>query len=245
VNFWFQLQDKDDDPDGLDYPVAFEINYYRPSYFIREAEPELAAIVRRFDWVVLDPQIGGMGEGEYQGDLLVSGWNIGNEYAVAGLPGKPQTHGDAAFFPTKTLTRIWEWNRGRTKLQEQVGQAQFVPSIKFCRFEGRVITLAIWPEAFPAVLPKVDYLYVAREEFAPRRFSRQVPDVALVAWDEALPVLARHASRRDGDTVSLSYSHRPRGMIDFIQSLPTETRQIVAVAADKILDRELVEKYRV
>jgi hypothetical protein len=36
-----------------------------------------------FDCVVLDPQTDGMGQGEYQSDKLLSGWNFGNEFACA------------------------------------------------------------------------------------------------------------------------------------------------------------------
>jgi hypothetical protein len=243
VYFWFDLLDRDEQPGEEHYPVAFEINYFRPSYFIREAEPEVAALVGEFDWTVLDTQNYGMGEGEYQGDLLVAGWNFGNEFAFSDVNERPEAYADVAFLPTSTLTRIWEWNHDRSAQQARLGRAQFVPLIKFFRLDGKLITAAIWPDASPAILPIVDYLLILREELAPRRFFRKSPDQALVAWDEALPILTRHASRHDADIISLEYDQPPPEVIDFIRSLPTADQEMVNMPAYQVLDRDLVGKF--
>src|SRR5580658_8884848 len=49
VYFQFDLQTASEASDTEDYPVAFNINYFRPSYFILEAEMEVSAFVRTFD----------------------------------------------------------------------------------------------------------------------------------------------------------------------------------------------------
>lgn len=59
--FSFEWVDARDDEEGELYPIAFNINYFRPSYFIMEAEIEVSALVRAFDLVVDDPQWKGMG----------------------------------------------------------------------------------------------------------------------------------------------------------------------------------------
>jgi hypothetical protein len=76
VYFQFDSQAVNEGPAEDHSPVAFNINYFRPSYFILEAELEVSAFVREFELKISDPQIGGMGEGEYRSDLLVSGWNV-------------------------------------------------------------------------------------------------------------------------------------------------------------------------
>src|SRR5262249_11955370 len=55
------------------YPLSFNINYCRPSFFGKEAEPELHAFIERFDLLVDDPQIGGMGVGEYDSAKFLRG----------------------------------------------------------------------------------------------------------------------------------------------------------------------------
>jgi len=71
VYFYFNFAEKtavdtgqsDDESldETLDYPIAFNLNYYRPSFFVLEAEPEVTALVRQFGLVVMDPQMQGMG----------------------------------------------------------------------------------------------------------------------------------------------------------------------------------------
>ena len=81
-HFFFQTQEttEDDGDEPREYfPVAFNVNYFRPSYFILEAESEIMAFVKHFDLLVSDPQCEGMGQGEYDAAKLVRGWNFGNE----------------------------------------------------------------------------------------------------------------------------------------------------------------------
>jgi hypothetical protein len=80
-------------------PVALSINFFRPTYFILEAEPEITDFVRHFDLVVSDPQIHGMGEGEYQIDLLISGWDHCNEFACSAFVNDTTQRGDVLSLP--------------------------------------------------------------------------------------------------------------------------------------------------
>src|ERR1700748_2239128 len=55
-------------------PVSLNLNYFRPHIFGLEAEPEVRALVEHFNFLVSDPQVGGMGEGEYSAEGFLSGW---------------------------------------------------------------------------------------------------------------------------------------------------------------------------
>ena len=44
------------------------LNYYRPHIFGMEAEPEVSGFVATFEPIIMDPQIGGMADGEYSRD---------------------------------------------------------------------------------------------------------------------------------------------------------------------------------
>jgi hypothetical protein len=49
VYFVFEMQSREETEGTEYYPVALNINYFRPSYFIEEAEPEITAFIRMFD----------------------------------------------------------------------------------------------------------------------------------------------------------------------------------------------------
>ncbi len=83
VYFGFEFAPVPKDSQEQSLPVSFNINFFRPSYFILEAELEVSALVRHFGLIVFDPQVDGMEEGEYQSDLLIKGWNGGNLCAFA------------------------------------------------------------------------------------------------------------------------------------------------------------------
>ena len=70
VYFAFEYADADERDGPHPYRFSFTINFFRPSYFILEAEPEVTALVDRFDFLVSDPQTKGMGDGVYAPELL-------------------------------------------------------------------------------------------------------------------------------------------------------------------------------
>lgn len=243
VYFTFDLGDDESNLEEVQYAVALNVNFYRPSYFIREAELETTAFVRQFGWTVFDPQTHGMGEGAYRADKLISGYDAGNEIAYSAiLQEMPALRKDLLTLPTSTLARIWHWNHGRRKRQEDVGDVKFVPRIIFVLLEGKLSTIAVWTDVMSAELPMVDHFLVVRDKLAPRRFSKKTADKVYLAWNDAIEILERHGARRPDGAISLEYGLAPTEMIDLITSLKPEERQVSLVAADQVLDRELVEK---
>ena len=240
VYFTFEF---DDPPEGAQdeyIPVTLNVNYFRPSYFILEVEPEVTAFVRHFDLLIFDPQTHGNDGEVYQKDLLISGWNHGNEFAYAALLSKPASREKVATLPAATLTEIWRWNRGRHALD--FGD-KFVPRIFFIQIDGRVCTAAVWPDGIPTVTPRVDYLIVPRKELAPQRPFRTIEDRALLAWEDARAILERHRLTTVGGAIVPDYDVAPGDVVSFIRSLPPDSQEIVAYPTDRVLDRELFEKY--
>jgi hypothetical protein len=224
VYFSYDVTGPTDHTNTEHFPISLNVNFFRPSYFILEIERELTPLVRDFDLVVFDPQTHGMGEGEYQGDLLISGWNHGNEYAYRTFLDSPDRRRDLACLPRAKLIEIWKWNLGRRVLQEQLGQSKFVPRISFIRLNHEVSSVAIWPDGIPSTIPQVDHLIVPRKELAPKRWLRRVEDRALLAWDDAYPILERNGARLPAGAIQLDYDQPPEEVTHFVESLPTETR---------------------
>lgn len=245
VYFLFELTDEPpaEGDRGELYPVALNINFFRPSYFIHEAEPEVTAFVKHFDLVVYDPQMEGMGEGEYSSEKLISGWNRGNEFGYQAILREPKDNPDIFHLPTDTLERVWRWNYRRSALQMETGESKFVPRIMFLKFSDTVVTSAVWPDGIPAVIPRVDYLCVPRQELAPKKLFRRQEDTTFVSWADAEQILLEHGSRNDDGSISCGYADPPPRIAKFVKSLPKDDRSVSGVAPDVVLNREMFERY--
>jgi hypothetical protein len=233
----------EDDDSAVGYPVSFNMNYFRPSFFALEAEPELSRVVGEFDFVVQDPQADGMGEGEFVSSRFLSGWKKGNEFGYQAILRVPQGRPDVVSMPAGKLERIWNWNYERAKLQHELGESIFVPRIMFFKDGGSVISAAVWGDGIPTAFPsEVDALVVYLKELAPRRWFRRKDTIATVAWDSVRPLVERFTrSHRDG--MISQYSTPPKDIVEFLQSLPPRAQMLEGVSADAVLDAELVARY--
>lgn len=245
VYFVFELQDEAEHEEGEYFPVALNVNFFRPSPFGLEAEPEVKAFVDAFDMAVSDPQIHGMGDGEYSSELFLSGWNHGNEAGYAAILRDPAYRENLISLPTDDLIGAWSWNRARNDLQLELGESKFVPRVMFVLIDGQPATAAVWPDGIPIAVPRVDYFLVPRKELAPRRFLRRIDDQALISQEHVMPIFRRFAATRTDGTLVLNYVNAPREIKAFVEGLTSNKREITGVAADKVLNRELVVKYAV
>ena len=230
-----------DSEEGADYVATFNLNYYRPSFFILEAEPEVTAFVGHFGLAVSDPQMHGMGEGKYDAELFVQGWRHGNTFGYSAMLADAKNRTHIMHLPADVLNRSWAWNYGKKALQAEPGEFTFVPSIMFVNIDGKTFTAAVWPDGIPIAVPDVDFFIVTRKALAPRKWFRRMEDRTIVAFDAARPVLESHWSRRNAQYV-LDYDIPPDSVAAFVRGLPTVQSAVTGLAYDRVLDRELVEK---
>jgi hypothetical protein len=245
VYFYFEMRDENKREDPEHYPIAMGMNYFRPSYFVLEAEPEVTAFVREFDLIVHDPQMHGMGTGEYDPELLKSGWHHGNEFSYSTILRHPKGPASVSSLPSASLLNAWSWNLKRQAFQDELGLTKFVPGVDFVLLEGAIGTAAIWPDGIPIAVPDVDYLIVPRKELAPRRLIRRVEDRTIVALKDALPVLQKYGTPDTRGTLILDYDAPPGEIATYVTSLPMDKREVKRLSADQVLDRELVTKYSI
>ncbi len=254
VYFSFQLEhEQEPDPDdaaaGLGPRWAsFNLNYVRPSVFALEALPELQAFVDTFKLTVRDPQIDGMGTGDFSADGFLRGWTCGNELGIRAIL---QSHGPnaiAATLPTARLHPIWRWNYGRRQLQETLGESVFVPQIMYARGETGVTTMCAWPDAIPVALPACEAIIIGREQPARglfKRFRQPETQMILVDMRQVLPLLAKFPLKSDPiEYRLLDYPSPPAELTAFIASLPAGAALPDVLATDAIMDEELVQQTR-
>ena len=238
VYFFFERQSAS--PGDPDYPLLFNINFFRPSVFIEEAAPEVSAFVKAFDLVASDGQIKGMGEGDYDEAGLISGWRYGNHFACRSFLADPGADFGSVLLPGAVIHRAWKWNFGRAALQRRVGGAKYVGVVMVARFDDRAATFTVWPDAIPSILPVAEYVLAPRETLAPRRFLRTKPDQVLLKFEEAA-VLFRRWGSVDDDCVSLDYDQPPQDVCDFIRARNPHPQKITAIPFANVIDQELTE----
>jgi hypothetical protein len=237
----FELrQPSDADDSERQCAASLNINYFRPSYFILEAEPEVTAFVKHFGLLVSDPQVDGMGDGEYNPGLLIRGWDHGNAFGYKAVLTDPTNRPDIAHLPSDVLKKSWSWNFQRRALQGKLGDSVFVPKIIYLTVNGEPATAVAWPDGIPIAVPAVDYFIVGRKELAPRKFLRRLEDHTFVVSAEVLPILERHRARDLPDFV-LEYDRPPTDVVEFVRGLPKVQPEVHGVAPDSMLDRELVQ----
>jgi hypothetical protein len=135
-----------------------------------------------------------------------------------------------------------KWNLGRQRLQAQVGGSIFVPQIMFVAGPGTALSAAVWSDAIPVLLPTVDFVFLYRDAYAPRRLFRRKADVAILRWDQVEPVV------RDYQVQSGPVPYRRLEYVSAPTTISTLFSQAAAsvpdgvVAPDSILESELVAR---
>ena len=147
--------------------------------------------------------------------------------------------------PTDELQSIWQWNYTKKETQSVFGEEVFVPRIMFMQIDGSILSVVVWTDAIPTLLPRVDALVIFRQDLAPRRLFKRQDDTCVVPFDSALPVLESFKSNDyNMPAFALCYATAPRNVTAFVKNLKPHTGQMEGVAIDQILNQELVEKFR-
>jgi hypothetical protein len=243
VYFWFDFAAPEDSemPDLL--PLSLGVNYFRPHIFGLEAEVEVKALVEAFQLTVSDPQIKGMGDGEYSTEGFLSGWNCGNELGYRGIIKRGE---NPLTLPTARIEECWRWNFQRDDLQKELGDDFFVPRFMFIKHGGVVVPVVVWPDGIPTAVPDTELLIIPRKSVLPKKFLvMSTQDTVLATRAEVEEVLQRFPLKQAALPYRLlNYAAPPPEIISFLRNLKPMSGQLDAVSVDKILNSELVEKAR-
>jgi hypothetical protein len=248
VYFTFDFHERDNDSEAEDerdpsrIPVAFNLNYFRPHAFGLEAELEVAAFVREFDLTVSDPQMSGMGDGEYSPEGFIRGWNAGNAFGYHAILSQDSAQ-TFLTLPASQIEALWRWNFDREIRQNEIGDTAFVPRIFFFDAGGKVQTAVAWGDGMPVLLPAVDLVLVPRQRLAPRRWFRSKDDIVVFPWRELEPIVGRFRQRSgEPSFYELFYEATPSDIERAIREKQPPAEMPKGVAFDRILDRELLEQ---
>ncbi len=245
VYFAFDLassSEADDEADRPDHFASFNLNYYRPHYFGLEAAPVLKAVVEAFGCEIEDPQMEGLGDGPFNEEGFLRGWNKGNAFAHRAVLQADKGPKEVYCRPSHELEAIWRWNLGRSDLQRRMGKGTFVPRIFWVVVEGVLSSAVVWPDGIPELLPAVDVYFIAREQLAPRIFFMRREDACLVRRADLQPFIGAFDSASYALPVHhFNFQHPPDEFCDFVRRLRPEIKKRPKPAMDEVLTRELVE----
>jgi len=237
VYFSFELAAAGDETPSW---AQFNVNYARPRFFIFEALSQVQSFVSTFGLTVHDPQIDGMGDGRFDPDGFIRGWEAGNEAACLALAGSG--HPRPLTMPAELLNAAWQWNLGRQELQARMGEAVFVPQIMFVPSPVRALSAVVWSDAIPVLLPTVDVVFLYRDAYAPRRFFRRKPDIAILKWDAVEPIVQGYPVEPGPPPYRrLEYLSPPTPIATLFGEAAASVPDGV-VAVDSILESELVAR---
>src|SRR5262245_39347588 len=181
------------------------MNCFRPHTFGLEAERVLTPFVKRFQLVVDDPQVDGMGEGEYSPEGFLRSWNAGNRFAASAMRqmkqrGETMLTGTLAL-PADFNRTVWEWNYTRDELSEDLFEEEeidvFVPLVMLFREGGQARTFCVFPNLVPSAVPKVDRVFIMRTELPEPHDGQSNETPGWVTWDELQAACAAFEVREE------------------------------------------------
>jgi len=218
--------------------VAFNLNYFRPHVFGLEAAIELESFDKAFSMTIIDPQSDSEDEGPFKKELFLRQWNDGNRLAHRSML-KEQSE-PVHTWPGSRIRQVWEWNYGRPKEQERVGDNVFVPAIFAFELDDRAASVAIWPPECCILMPQVDWVLVPCSQK-----GKSSNDMALVSWNNIQPVLMPYQEKRPGlPRYRLEFQQWPPTLASFLDAKREAVGQMNGIGLDEILDEELVHASR-
>lgn len=221
--------------------VAFNLNYFRPHVFALEAEPEVSAFVEALGCSVDDPQVDGMARGPYRREGFLRGWDAGNLAAHRAFLEHGGDRGGLLTLPAATIERYWRWNLARAELAAELGDAVFVPKVRYFQEQGRVLSSVIWGDAVPIALPEVDRVVVVRDALRTDDDGDR-PAFAVVDGAAARAQLAAFPARPGPVACVVGRWDPPHpGLVDWFRAQPSREGTLDGASLDRVLCAELVD----
>ena len=230
--------------DSLTKPhILFNLNYYRPHTFCLEASFELNACVVHFALEVDDPQLNGMGRGEYSTEGFLRGWTSGNIFAIQSIQRSEEYKAAAPLtYPDDELEINWQWSFERNQLADEHRIDIFVPRIFYFMLEGQIRTAIVWTDAIPIALPKTDIVLLYREQLQKKGLfgMGKANSMALVKYRQLESLLQSFpVKKRVLDYHLLAYEKPPEELVKFFSEQPEVAPKVVtALQPDQIFGRK-------
>lgn len=213
------------------------LNYRRPSIFCMELVRHLDYLDKNIGIEIYDPQSDNKDLTAYDRESVRWSWEAGNRMALAAVPPNTET----AVVPGAMLKRAWDWNFHLQVLRNRVGERVFVPRMGITLLNGQPLTVSVWGDGMPVILPETDMVILGRDKLRPRSIFPKSADLGWCEWTTLFDVV-RPFARRDeySGAWMVEYDKLPPAIVKLYRASPTLPRKIVPVAEDSVIDSEML-----
>lgn len=187
VYFSFDLDEptnesEENEPENIDEyeytRISFNLSFLRPDFFGQEVFLFIDNLIQIFELYVVNPQDSESEDYPIQPEEgeLYKNWSEINARHSAHLYEELELN----YYPLLASNAIWQHNFNKVELQMELGEEYFVPRILVLQTvdEKRIITLAIWPEHIPILVPKVDYFLLVKKY---KKLGKKVEESGLIS----------------------------------------------------------------
>lgn len=187
VYFSFDLNEPETDPEILesetipdfDYTrFTFNLNFLRPDFFGREAFLFVDQLISDLNLYVVNPQAiidKDLPIKPAAGDLYKD-WSEINARQSAHFYKEFELN----YYPLAASDAVWKHNFTRHQSQESLGEEYFIPKIIVLQTltDKRIITMSVWPEHLPILVPQVDYFLIVKKY---KKLFKEVEETGLIS----------------------------------------------------------------
>lgn len=162
---------------------SFNINYLRPEFFGLESFPYIDDFILKFNLLVYNPQGSEELEECIKGSLFQNWKEINKKHSIEYFEKQKLNYLDL----TKS-NYTWSFCVNRIGLQDSLTDDIFVAGIFYNKIKNtdEVLTLSVWPECIPVILPKTDNVFVMKKS---KKLFGIKEEKGLVSFDLILSTL--------------------------------------------------------
>lgn len=200
-----------------DTNFTFNLNFMRPSFFGHEAFEFVEQFCNELNLYVLNPQSDSEHPYKPNQQEQFENWNKTNLWSSKEHFKEMQS----CYLSEEETFKVWEFNSNRQRIQQKLGEGYFVPKIIFLKtkYKNEAITLTIWTEHIPIVLPTTDYILLTREF---KKFFRTVKDTVLVSRTTFINVFGNYFDNFDFPNCKIIHSENAEKLKDKFNSIKAE-----------------------
>lgn len=158
--------------------ISFNLNFIRPSFFAKEAFSFVDSFISDLDLFIVNPQGEDDSPGKPSKEYLFENWSKTNLWAS-----KEHSSDKSLYYPSDKSNEVWQYNYMRQMIQTEIGENYFVSKSFFFKElqSNKVVTLSMWTEHIPNILPITDYYLLGRQY---KKLFKTVKDMILLTKDE-------------------------------------------------------------
>ncbi len=236
----FSLDMAPQDDEEIEYDLECPVPFAVPGFFAWEIALQLRELTQAMELVVWDPQ-----ENDeptylpFEAERFFHAWQAHNRAVLPVLQGEAKS-GRPYVYPSEKLFQLWGWNYHRAALQEEAGEAVFVPRVMPVTDGKQVATAVVWTDGIPTYLPRTEIvLLVYSERSLPAGLADKERPVVPVEGESVWRLLA-HLPQRDRE---LPYLEMPpefpdQRVLDFFANPPALDSTWSVLPYESVMDEE-------